>query len=115
MARPVSSSEWTGPSASATNGSAAMTTLRQTLANRANGLRSTGPRTVEGKEQSRRNALKHGLAGAGVVLPEDVSGAIARRKVEWDDVLRPSGPREDWLGDQVVVASVQIDLCQNQD
>jgi len=37
-------------------------------ANRANALKSTGPRTAEGKERSRCNALKHGMTGAGVAL-----------------------------------------------
>ena len=40
------------------------------LANRANALKSTGPRTVEGKEASRANAYKHGLTGSGTVLPD---------------------------------------------
>ena len=39
-------------------------------ANRANAARSTGPKTAEGKEKSRANALKHGLTGSGVVLAE---------------------------------------------
>ncbi len=38
-----------------------MTSLRQLEANRRNALRSTGPRTENGKQQSRRNAIKHGL------------------------------------------------------
>ena len=39
-----------------------MASPRKIAANRANARRSTGPRTVSGKETSRRNALKHGLA-----------------------------------------------------
>jgi len=39
-----------------------MVSSRKARANRANAQRSTGPRTVAGKQQSRRNALKHGLA-----------------------------------------------------
>ena len=37
----------------------------RTLANRANSLKSTGPKTLEGKATSRRNAFKHGMAGVG--------------------------------------------------
>ena len=37
-------------------------------ARRANAQHSTGPKTAAGKQRSRANALKHGLAGAGVVL-----------------------------------------------
>ena len=48
-------------------------------ANRRNALLSTGPRTVEGKARSRRNGLKHGLTGEGLVLPdEDVEAVKAR-------------------------------------
>ncbi len=48
------------------------------LANQRNAQRSTGPKTPEGKEQSRRNALKHGLTGAGVVLPERDAAEVER-------------------------------------
>ncbi len=44
-----------------------MTSLRQLEANRQNARRSTGPRTDEGKRQSRRNALRHGLTAETVI------------------------------------------------
>ena len=46
-----------------------MVTARQLAANRRNAEKSTGPRTDEGKAFSRGNAVKHGLAGDGIVLP----------------------------------------------
>jgi len=39
-----------------------MTTDRQIAANRSNAKKATGPRTIAGREVSRRNALRHGLA-----------------------------------------------------
>src|ERR1700681_4716977 len=39
-----------------------MTSERKKAANRRNAMRSTGPRTVAGKDQSRRNAFRHGLS-----------------------------------------------------
>ncbi len=44
-----------------------MTSWRQWQANRLNALRSTGPRTEEGKRTSRRNALRHGLTAQTVI------------------------------------------------
>jgi hypothetical protein len=44
-----------------------MTSFRQIEANRRNAFRSTGPRTEEGKRQSRRNALRHGLTAETVI------------------------------------------------
>lgn len=52
-----------------------MASPRQIAANRLNGSRSTGPRTLAGKRRSRRNALRHGLTAETVVdvfeRPED--------------------------------------------
>ena len=86
-----------------------MATVRQVAANRRNAQKSTGPRTDEGKNQSRRNALKHGLSGAGVVLPKEEAEAVARRNAEWNSSLRPWNQLEMFLAEQVVVASVQIE------
>lgn len=47
-----------------------MTSPRKIEANRRNAKRSTGPRTVHGKQRSRTNALKHGLA-AVTLRPAD--------------------------------------------
>jgi hypothetical protein len=44
-----------------------MTSWRQFQANRLNALKSTGPRTLEGKRVSRRNALRHGLTAETVI------------------------------------------------
>ncbi len=44
-----------------------MTSFRQIEANRRNAVRSTGPRTEEGKRQTRRNAVRHGLCAETVI------------------------------------------------
>ena len=44
-----------------------MTSFRRIEANRRNALRSTGPRTEEGKRQTRRNAVRHGLCAETVI------------------------------------------------
>ena len=44
-----------------------MSSLKQIAANRRNALKSTGPVTPEGKEHSRRNAVRHGLTAETVI------------------------------------------------
>jgi len=44
-----------------------MSSLKQIAANRRNALKSTGPTTPEGKERSRRNAVRHGLTAETVI------------------------------------------------
>jgi hypothetical protein len=44
---------------------------KQIDANRRNALKSTGPKSDEGKAQSRMNALRHGLTAAQAVLPHE--------------------------------------------
>jgi hypothetical protein len=52
-----------------------MTSLKQIEANRRNALKSTGPTTQEGKERSRRSALRHGLTAETVIAAlEDAEG-----------------------------------------
>jgi hypothetical protein len=77
-----------------------MTSLRQLEANRENARRSTGPRSEEGKQVSRRNALRHGLTAETVIEiledPEDykafeaniIADYDARTAVERELVLR---------------------------
>jgi len=52
-----------------------MASLRQIEANRRNALKSTGPRTDDGKRRARRNAVRHGLTAETVLEiledPED--------------------------------------------
>jgi hypothetical protein len=61
-------------------------------ANRLNALKSSGPRTVEGKEVSRRNAFKHGLTGEGVVVSDDDREEIERRAEALAGEFAPKSP-----------------------
>lgn len=48
-------------------GGVPMTSFRQIAANRRNASKSTGPTTEEGKQRSRRNAVRHGLTAETVI------------------------------------------------
>jgi len=55
-----------------------MATAKQIAANRGNALRSTGPRTLEGRKASAMNALKHGMTSRTVLLPDEDPGEFER-------------------------------------
>ena len=66
----------------------------QLQANRLNAQLSTGPRTAEGKKRSSLNALRHGLSGQIVVLPqEDMQAYLAFGQRLLDD-MAPHGELE---------------------
>jgi hypothetical protein len=82
-------------------------------ANRRNALRSTGPRTAEGKAKSRRNGLIHGLAGAGVVVHPDAEGkSVQDRADQWNSSLRPMNAFEVGLVETIAVESIRIERCR---
>ena len=79
---------------------ASMSSLKQIEANRLNALKSTGPRTAEGKRRSRCNAVRHGLTAETLIAeledPKDyeafeatvISDYDASSAVERELVLR---------------------------
>ena len=79
-------------------------------ANRRNALKSTGPKTPEGKEKSRANGLKHGLCSS-VVVPEDAAAVQERAMAYWR-TLRPQNEFHSWLVDQVAVLTLRVDRCE---
>jgi hypothetical protein len=46
-----------------------MTSIRQIEANRRNSLKSTGPKTDDGKRHASQNAVRHGLTAETVIVP----------------------------------------------
>ena len=54
----------------------------QRAASRANGRRSSGPKSTEGKSRSRRNALRHGLRAASLQLLPPTASLPAAMMVE---------------------------------
>ena len=75
-------------------------------ANRLNAARSTGPKTEEGKNASRRNGLTHGLSGDGPVVAERDAEEIARRVEVLRGDLRPKSP----LGEMMIPRMATLSL-----
>ena len=79
-----------------------MTTKRQKEANKRNAKKSTGPRTPEGKENSRRNALKHGFtANRTVTLDFEDENEYQAHKQALIDYYNPVGPAEAFYVDRI--------------
>ena len=86
----------------------------QIRANQANSLRSSGPRTPEGKERSRANALKHGLTGEGVVLPEADAAEVERKAAAYARELNASGEVGHDLARLAALNAVRMDRAADQ-
>jgi hypothetical protein len=71
-----------------------MATPAQIAANRANALKSTGPRTPEGKAASRFNALKHGLDAESVIIPGENSADYDALVRDYQSEFSPESPSE---------------------
>jgi hypothetical protein len=84
---------------------------KQRLANIRNAQKSTGPKTQEGKQASRANALKHGLSGEGVVLPQKMAQAVEQRLASWLPLLKPEDEMQLWYAKRYCIESVRIDYC----
>ena len=76
--------------------------------NKANALKSTGPRTESGKQRSSLNALRHGLTGQTVVLPTEDLSAYQRHSQSFLDDLRPKGAIETQLVQSLIDTSWRI-------
>ena len=80
-----------------------MTTLKQIEANRRNSQMSTGPISRIGKAKSKKNAMKHGLLAADLVVRGEDSVAFAGVLENLVDEYQPQGPLEEQLVERVAV------------
>jgi hypothetical protein len=83
----------------------------QTRANRENALRSTGPRSLEGKAASSQNALKHGLTASGDVLLAEDAAIVEERTEAFRASLRPTDERVETLVRQMAADAIRADRC----
>jgi hypothetical protein len=93
-----------------------MLSQKQLDANRRNAAKSTGPKTPAGRAASAANATKHGLYSphilvSGRTFQEDPAEFDALRR-RFAIALKPVGPIEEMLVDQIVTAHWR--LCRAQ-
>ena len=91
-----------------------MASQRQIEANRRNALKSTGPKTQNGKDKARLNALRHGLSARTVVpvLPHEDPRALAGRIQSWTEDWQPQNEQEAELVCLAARLSWQIDRAE---
>jgi hypothetical protein len=79
------------------------------LANRANALLSTGPRTAAGKQRSSLNALRHGLTATSAVLPSEDQAAFDAHRRGFFDEYQPATPTETQLTQELADTAWRLD------
>ncbi len=80
--------------------------------NRRNAQKSTGPRTIEGKNRSRLNALKHGMTADLPVLPEEDSKKFQERIDAWTDDLSPRSLLESFFVERAAQESWKLERIE---
>jgi hypothetical protein len=78
-------------------------TEKQIAASRANGAKSHGPVTPEGKRKSARNSFRHGLLAKAVVFEGESREQFAALLKAFCDELQPQTPIEDLLVQKMAV------------
>ena len=81
----------------------------QLAANRANALKSTGPKTPEGKARSSMNAWKHGLTASGAVLTHEYEEDFDRLALAYRTRYLPADRFELHLLDQIILVHWHMD------
>jgi hypothetical protein len=84
-------------------------------ANRRNSLKSKGPTTPEGKSKSRRNGLKHGMTGAGVVIADEDVEALDERFEAFETALKPVNDVARFLTQRAALLSVKLDRSAREE
>jgi hypothetical protein len=85
-----------------------MSTTAQITANRRNAVQSTGPKTIEGKSTASRNAIKHGVLSADLIILEESCHDLQNLRLGIYHALRPEGAIEEILVEKIINAIWRI-------
>jgi hypothetical protein len=92
-----------------------MATDKQIAANRLNALKSTGPKTPEGRAAVRLNGLTHGLTAETLVLPGESQTDFQALLDSHEAEHQPSNPTEEALVLQLVMADWRLRRLYNHE
>jgi hypothetical protein len=82
-------------------------------ANRANAKSSTGPKTEQGKSNTRHNALRHGILAKMVVLETDEERAGYKEISEsWNGEFSPVGLQEEVQVEEITILSRNLQIVE---
>src|SRR5215213_6297085 len=81
-----------------------MASEKQVKANRQNALKSTGPKTPEGKAAVRLNAVRHGLLSRETLLPGEDEEALRELGEHLRNELQPVGELENLLVERIIAS-----------
>jgi hypothetical protein len=89
-----------------------MATLKQIEANRRNALKSTGPRTPEGKAIVSMNSLRHGLRARTIVLPNENPEEFHQLCDDLEAEWQPQSRTEQFYVEQMAVSQWKLNRME---
>lgn len=88
---------------------------RTIIRNRLNAMKSTGPKTVLGKQKSSQNALKHGLTSKRVMLKGERTAQFKKFETEMLADLAPADQVERVLADRVITLTWRLRRAESME
>lgn len=79
-----------------------MASKKQIQANRLNSLKSTGPRSAQGKAVSSGNALKSGIDAKSQIICGEIAADLETLKLEYYGRFQPTAPEQRMLVDTLI-------------
>ena len=92
-----------------------MASAAQIAANRANAIRSTGPKTAEGKARVSQNAVTHGLTANQPVVSDEETREFADFCAGLYAAVKPEGAIETMLFEQLVHSGWNLRRCRGME
>jgi hypothetical protein len=86
---------------------------KQSAASRANGAKSKGPATPEGRARASRNSLRHGLSSENVVLPHEDRAHFEQHRESYIQSFQPANQPQHDLVETLAAARWRLTRLQH--